>query len=96
VSLRLLDEPLRLRGWRPGDRFRPLGGSGGKKLQDFFVDAKVPRWERGRVPLLLSGERIAWVVGYRIAEDFRWPRGEAGCLVEVQFPRIHATSKTHT
>jgi tRNA(Ile)-lysidine synthase len=82
----LLQAPLSLRGWRPGDRFRPLGLAGRKKLQDFFVDAKVPREERGRLPLLLSGERIAWVVGHRIAEEFRWPGRGPACVVEVRFP----------
>jgi tRNA(Ile)-lysidine synthase len=57
-----------LRAWCEGDRFQPLGMSGEKKLQDFFVDEKVPQPQRSRVPLLVCGERIAWVVGYRIAE----------------------------
>ncbi len=86
LSPRLLEGPLSLRGWRPGDRFRPLGMSGEKKLQDFFVDAKVPRQERGRIPLLLAGDRIAWVVGHRIAEDFRFRGRGTACLVEVEFP----------
>lgn len=85
LSPRLLERPLSLRGWRPGDRFRPLGMSGEKKLQDFFVDAKVPREQRGRVPLLLAGNRIAWVVGHRIAEDFRFRGRGAACLAEVDF-----------
>lgn len=57
-----------LRAWREGDRFQPLGMSGEKKLQDFFVDEKVPQPQRSRVPLLACGERIVWVVGYRIAD----------------------------
>jgi len=81
----LLDAPLLLRSWRPGDRFRPLGMAGQKKLQDFFVDAKVPRRERGRIPLLLTGGRIAWVVGHRIAEDFRFSGRGPACLAEVEF-----------
>jgi len=82
---KVLEEPLRLRAWRAGDRFRPLGLRGRKKLQDFFVDEKIPREERGRVPLLVAGERIAWVVGHRIADEFRW-RGEgAACVAEVRF-----------
>jgi tRNA(Ile)-lysidine synthase len=68
----VLGEPLTVRTWRPGDRFQPLGMNGTKKLQDFFVDAKVPREERTRVPLLCAADgRIAWVVGYRIAEPFK-------------------------
>jgi tRNA(Ile)-lysidine synthase len=86
LSPRLLAVPLSLRGWRPGDRFRPVGLRGHKKLQDFFVDAKVPREERGRIPLLFAGGRLAWVVGHRIAEEFRWHGRGAACLVEVEFP----------
>jgi len=86
LSPLLLEAPLTLRSWRPGDRFRPLGMSGGKKLQDFFVDAKVPRQERSRIPLLISGGRIAWVVGRRIAEEFRFRGDGPACLVEVEFP----------
>ena len=41
------------------------------KLQDFFVNVKVPRTERARVPLVLSGDEIIWVVGYRINERFK-------------------------
>ena len=86
LSPELLRAPLSLRGWLPGDQFRPLGLGGRKKLQDFFVDAKVPREERGRLPLVLSGDRIAWVVGHRIAEEFRWPGRGPACVVEVSFP----------
>jgi tRNA(Ile)-lysidine synthetase-like protein len=64
-----------VRTWKPGDRFQPLGMKGTKKLQDFFVDEKVPRAERGRVPLLCAADgRIAWVVGYRMAEPFKVTR----------------------
>jgi tRNA(Ile)-lysidine synthase len=67
---------------------------GHKKLQDFFVDAKVPRVERDRIPLLLAGQRIAWVVGQRVAEDFRFRGRGAACLVEVEFPRKQGQLKT--
>jgi tRNA(Ile)-lysidine synthase len=58
--------PLVIRSWHPGDRFRPLGLSGSKKLQDFFTDVKVPREERSRIPLLCDREKICWVMGYRL------------------------------
>ncbi len=64
-------DPLMVRGWRFGDRFQPLGLAGTKKLQDFFVDAKVPRAARPRIPLVVSGDRILWVVGHRIDERAR-------------------------
>ncbi len=58
--------PLFFRFWKDGDRFYPLGLGGSKKLQDFFVDSKVPGRERRRVPLLCDQEKICWVVGYRL------------------------------
>jgi tRNA(Ile)-lysidine synthase len=59
---------LTVRRRRPGDRFRPLGLDGEKKLQDVFVDAKVPRRERDSVPIVCDEAGIVWVAGYRIAE----------------------------
>jgi len=60
--------PLKMRNFRPGDRFCPLGVKGSQKLKDFFIDHKVPRFERPRIPLLISEERVAWIVGHRIDE----------------------------
>jgi tRNA(Ile)-lysidine synthase len=63
---------LSVRFRRAGDRFRPLGLGGHKKLQDFFVDRKVPRGERDLIPLVIDGDdRIVWIAGYAISEDFR-------------------------
>jgi tRNA(Ile)-lysidine synthase len=63
---------LRIRSWRPGDRIRPLGMKGKRKVQDLLVDQKVPRWERGRIPLIVDARgRILWVVGWRISEEAR-------------------------
>ena len=67
-----LGDSLFVRTWQEGDHFQPLGMSGEKKLQDFFVDEKVPRRVRGRTPLLCAADgRIAWVVGMRIADPFK-------------------------
>lgn len=63
--------PLFIRFWAPGDRFHPLGLAGTKKLQDFFTDLKIPRSERSGIPLLCDGEKICWVVGYRLDERVR-------------------------
>jgi tRNA(Ile)-lysidine synthase len=59
--------PLRVRRPKPGDRFRPLGARGVKKLGDFFTDAKVPRERRAETPLVVdASDQIVWVVGHRI------------------------------
>jgi tRNA(Ile)-lysidine synthase len=57
---------LVVRQRRRGDRFQPLGMSQFKKLQDFMVDARIPRVWRRKVPLICSPEQILWVVGWRI------------------------------
>ncbi len=63
---------LAVRNRRPGDRFRPVGLNGSKKLQDLFVDRKLARDERDRVPLVVDEmDRIVWVAGYGIDEAFR-------------------------
>ncbi len=64
-----IQTPLLVRARRPGDRFRPTGMRAATKLQDFLVNAKVPRAERDRIPLVLSVGRIVWVVGHRVSED---------------------------
>ena len=79
LSIEALEGAPLVRGRRPADRFQPLGMAGTKSLQDFMVDAKVPRWWRDRVPLVISHNGIACVVGWRVAEwakvresDTRW------------------------
>jgi tRNA(Ile)-lysidine synthase len=63
---------LAVRTRRPGDWLRPLGLGGRKKLQDYFVDRKVPRDQRDRVPLVVDDrDRIVWVAGHGIDEEFR-------------------------
>ena len=75
--------PLQVRFRQPGDRFHPLGLPGSKKLQDFFVDTKIPRGERLYVPLVVSNHEIVWVVGYRIAEPFKL-RPETNRVLSLQ------------
>ena len=61
--------PLKIRNFKHGDRFRPLGMAGSQKLKAFFINHKVPRSKRLRCPILLSGGRIIWVGGYRIDDS---------------------------
>jgi tRNA(Ile)-lysidine synthase len=66
---------LRVRSWRSGDRMRPLGLGGSKSLQDLFTDRKVPRSLRRTLPVVAAGERIAWVAGVAVSEEFAAARG---------------------
>jgi tRNA(Ile)-lysidine synthase len=62
---------LVVRNGRRGDRFQPLGMPAPKKLSDIFIDRKIPRAERWRLPLLCDAAGILWVPGYTIAARAR-------------------------
>ncbi|HWP60514.1 MAG TPA: tRNA lysidine(34) synthetase TilS [Candidatus Acidoferrales bacterium] len=63
-DLRILDRGLTVRNFRAGDRFRPLGLGGQKKVKELFIERKLSRESRGRWPFLLSGDDILWIPGY--------------------------------
>lgn len=63
--------PLFVRGRRPGDRFRPFGRAGEKKLKAFLIDLKVPAAARDRIPLVCDRDGIVWVAGIRPCERCR-------------------------
>jgi tRNA(Ile)-lysidine synthase len=64
-----------VRPWREGDRIRPLGMEGTKTLQDLFTDRKVPRSLRHRLPVVVSDQRVAWVAGVAVSEEFARANG---------------------
>jgi tRNA(Ile)-lysidine synthase len=68
---KLSSDCLIVRPRRDGDRFRPIGSPGERKLQDFLTDAGVPREERDRIPIVESRDRILWVVGERLSDTFK-------------------------
>lgn len=63
--------PLVVDGPREGDRMRPLGLGGTKKLSDLLVDVKVPQRLRRVTPVVRDAERVVWVAGVRLAEECR-------------------------
>lgn len=75
---------LSIRNRRQGDFIYLKGVNGKKKLKDFFVDSKIPRNERDRVPLLADGQNIIWAVGYRMNENYKVTEHTKNIL-EVQF-----------
>lgn len=87
--------PLSIRFWKEGDRFRPLGLGGSKKLQDYFTDRKVPRFMRHRIPLLCDGEKICWVVGYRLDERVKVTSATREVLV-VEVRALEAPTREDT
>lgn len=81
VDLEALSMPLRVRGRRAGDQFSPLGmGGHSLKLSDLMINLKVPRRARARWPLVVSGEAILWVPGFRLAHPFRIKTDTLHCV----------------
>ena len=72
---------LKVRNWQPGDRIRPLGLGGTKKVQDIFVDKKIPRAARHRVPIIADNGKIVWVAGLALSELVKVTSQTRECLI---------------
>jgi tRNA(Ile)-lysidine synthase len=82
-----LGEAVVVRPWQPGDRMRPAGLGGSKKLQDLFTDRKVPRERRHSIPVLEAGGEIAWVPGVAVGERFRVRDGHRSVHLAARLAR---------
>jgi tRNA(Ile)-lysidine synthase len=87
-----LEGPLVVRAWKPGDAMHVLGLSGRKKVQDLFVDRKVPRERRHMVPVVAHPDgRIVWVAGHALGEPFRVSEATKSVVVLNFEPFLEAT-----
>lgn len=66
----LLEFPLTLRKWEQGDIFYPSGMKGKKKLSKYFKDEKFSLVDKERQWLLISNEKVVWVIGKRADQRF--------------------------
>ena len=66
IDLDKTNFPITIRHRKPGDRFHPLGMQHNKKLKDFLIDEKVPKFDRDKVLIFCDKEKIIWLAGYRI------------------------------
>lgn len=71
LDAREISFPLQLRSVSPGQRFRPFGVRGSRKVNRFLSDRKIPAHERCLYPVLFSAERIIALPGLEIDHDFR-------------------------
>lgn len=82
---------LVVRHWRAGDRIQPFGMRGHRKLQDVFVDRKVPRDERPLVPLVCAHDgTVLWVAGHILSERARVTGRSSGVVVLKIWRRVSA------
>lgn len=63
--------PLTVRTVKRGDLFYPLNLNGSKKVSDFFINGKVPVYQRAEIPILESQGQVVWICGYRQDDRFK-------------------------
>jgi tRNA(Ile)-lysidine synthase len=63
--------PLRIRNRREGDRYRPLGAPGRKKLKEIMRAKSIPLAQREKIPVFLAGKEIIWALGLPVAEEYK-------------------------
>lgn len=66
-----INDTISIRKRKNGDKIHPLGMKGTKKIKDILMDAKIPADERDSIPIVQFDEKIAWVVGLRVSDDFK-------------------------
>ena len=66
-----IEPPLVAAPRTEGCVFHPLGSPGRKSLKEFFIDAKVPGRERGKIPIISDRQGILWVAGHRMDERIK-------------------------
>ena len=80
-----LPGPLRVRNWRPGDRFWPAHTKSPKKIKELLQERHVPQAERELWPVIVkkdaSGEGIVWVRGFRLPAKLRAKPGREAVLI---------------
>ena len=79
--------PLKMRQWRTGDSFRPIGMKGKKKLSDFFSGLKLSQEEKKAIPVLECSGEIMWVAGKRLDDRFK--------ITDSTTSTYHLTIKTN-
>ncbi len=79
--------PLLLRTARPGEKMKPAGAPGHKKISRILSDLKVPSEERSRQPILLMDDEIIAIVGLKIADSCKASSNSAGVLA-IQWKKL--------
>lgn len=62
---------ISIRTRKNGDKIIPMGMVGSKKVKDIFIDMKIPKEERDNIPILCFDDKIAWIIGIRISEEYK-------------------------
>ena len=71
LNLNKLKFPLMIRNWKNGDSFKPLGMKQSKKISDFLIDKKVPNYIKIFQCVILSDNKIVWLIDHQIHDEFK-------------------------
>jgi len=63
--------PLIIRSWKDGDIFHPFGMKGTQKVSDFYINNKIDRLEKHKIPIVIVGDKIIWIAGFRLDGRFK-------------------------
>lgn len=88
-----LGTKLVVRSLQPGDRFRPLGMKGSKKVSDYLTDRKVPALLNDEIVVVADSKGIVWLVGYEIADRVKIDRTSKE-VIEIEFAHRRDTKQT--
>ncbi len=75
LYFRSVPEKLVLRGWKPGDRYCPVGHANDRKLKELFQRERIPSWRRPFWPILCCGDKILWARDFGPAAEYGKPAG---------------------
>lgn len=88
---KILLDPQRIKGElfirsrQPGDRINIIGMTGSRKIKELFIDEKIPKLQRERIPLLTDEEKVLWIPELRKSNlSLTSLEGKEGLLVEMQ------------
>ncbi|MBP1648744.1 MAG: tilS, partial [Bacteroidetes bacterium] len=85
---RIAGTELVLRTWSEGDTFVPLGMKTKKKISDFFVDSKIPIYEKRNFPILETKDgEVIWLCGQRLDDRFKLTR-DTKRVLKLEFTRL--------
>jgi tRNA(Ile)-lysidine synthetase-like protein len=78
-------DPLIVRAWNPGERLKPLGGTGRRLIVRCFQDGKIPRSRRGAWPVLAQHDDIIWIPGVCRSDIGMPARGTEALRVDAEY-----------
>ena len=76
-----------IRNRKPGDIFNPIGMRGTKKVKDYFIDKKISKDIRDRIPILMDDKNIIWILGYATSQLYKITEGTKNILM-VEYNKV--------